>query len=357
MQGVYPLYKRYCAINQVVMTNRRFIQLVFTLCIGLGTLMQWNTATAQELPTRYPTLELYTNTPCPICGSQNPGLFNRLEAYEGQYHLISFYPGSPYMSCIFYQANIAENTVRRNFYPIFGTPTVAINGLQFSNSNGVTTTVLDNVTGLESWLHVDVNESTGNTRTVDITLEDHVGGSLASGKLFAAIVEREIMYNAPNGETVHYNVFRRFLTNVNGEDVDLSSGTASLSYEYTVDASWQADEVYIIAWLMNPANKEIINSGTRFDPDFTSSTDDDPVALKLNIYPNPASSEIHIALPQDVRNAPIRIYNSGGQLVYETLSYQDPTPRINITNWPVGNYHVEIDTEVRIIAGSFQLVR
>lgn len=335
----------------------RFQRLVFASAIGVCTLLPWNTTSAQELPVKYPLLELFTNTPCPICANQNPGLFTRLEAFEGQYHLIGFYPGQPYSSCIFYQANISENSARLDFYSqIFGTPTVAINGLQFSNSNGVTNTVLNNVTGGESWLEVDVNETLSGTRTVDIELTDHVGGSLAAGKLFVAVAEREIMYNAPNGETVHYNVFRRFLSDVNGDDVDLSSGSATASYEYDLDVNWQPDEIYVLAWVMDPETQEVFNSGTRFDPDFTSSTDDEPTVGVLHIYPNPATTEIQIVLPENVSNVPVRIYNATGQLVHE-LSADDSTMRITTSDWPVGNYHAEIVLAKSIVRGVFQVVR
>src|SRR5690606_32967487 len=224
---------------------------------------------AQDMPTRYPTLELFTNTPCPICGSQNPGFFNRLANYEGEYHLISFYPGRPYSSCIFYQSNIAENTTRLEHYTgdVFGSPTVAIHGIDFRSPNQVTTAVLDGLTGGTSWLHVDVEETTGTTRDVTISLTDHVGGSLGLGRLFAVIVEREILYNAPNGETVHHNVFRRFLTASTGEIVDLSAGPVTRTYQYNVDGSWNANEIYVIAWLSDTGTNEIYNSGTRFDPD------------------------------------------------------------------------------------------
>ena len=221
-----------------------------------------NPVAAQDLPPRYATLELFTNTPCPICANQNPGLFSRLAQFEGEYHLIGFYPGKPYSSCIFYQANKPENDTRFQFYQgnIFGTPTVALNGIDFKSSNGVTNTVLEGLTGGTSWLHVDVEETSGSNRSVTINLEDHVGGSLTTGRLFAVIVEKEISYTAPNGETVHHNVFRKFLSNPTGEDIDLTTGIASRSYNYDVDPTWKADEVYIIALLTVPSTIEVFNS-------------------------------------------------------------------------------------------------
>ncbi|MDX1479812.1 MAG: Omp28-related outer membrane protein, partial [Saprospiraceae bacterium] len=248
-------------------------------------------ALAQSAP-KYPLLEHFTNTPCVICASQNPGFFNRLEAYAGQYHHVSFWPGTPYTSCIFYQANIPENTARKNYYlQVVGSPDVAINGVDFKSPSSVTNAVLDGLVGGTSWLSITVQETSGSTRDVTIDLQDHAGGSLSSGLLFAVVVEKEVMYNAPNGETLHHNVFREFLTSTGGDAVDLSSGSASLSYQYTLDGGWQADEIYVVAWLTAVGSKEVINSGTRFD-EVVSGTRDIRGALPLRIYPNPASDYV-----------------------------------------------------------------
>ncbi|MDX1408772.1 MAG: hypothetical protein R3330_11580, partial [Saprospiraceae bacterium] len=58
------------------------LSLFVVVSLALGSL----DSGAQSSAPRYPLLEHFTNTPCSICGSQNPGFFNRLEAYEGQYH-------------------------------------------------------------------------------------------------------------------------------------------------------------------------------------------------------------------------------------------------------------------------------
>ena len=212
-----------------------------------------------------PLLELFTNTPCPICGSQDPGFFSRLSGYPGEYHQVSFYPGVPYSSCVFYQYNTSENSGRRSFYPqVVGSPDVAINGIDFKSPNSVTTDLLDGLTGNETWLSIQVEETTGNDRDVTITLRNHGGGDLESGKLFAVIVEEEIMYAAPNGINLHHNVFRKFLTDPDGDDVNLSENI-TLNYDYTLDGVWQASEAYIVAWVMDPETKEVVNSGTKFD--------------------------------------------------------------------------------------------
>ena len=312
--------------------------LIFSLLITFGE------ATAQNLPPRYPTLELFTNTPCPSCGSQNPGLFNRLANFEGEYHLISFYPGKPYNSCIFYNANKTENTARWQFYTgsVFGTPTVALNGIDFKSSSGVTNTVLEGLTGQTSWLEVDVEETTGSSRTVDITLQDYAGGSLAVGRLFAVIVEREILYNAPNGETVHHNVFRKFLTVTAGEDIDLSTGTATASYTYDVDPAWNADEIYVIAWVMNPTTKEIYNSGTRFDPDFVTAVNEVSRTGVFQLYPNLTTGAFTIALPDNQHNATVHVYNTIGALFFSHTFESLSAINVDGSTWPEGTYIVRV---------------
>ena len=327
--------------------------LIIALMLGSSTLE------AQGLPTRYATLELFTNTPCPICGSQNPGLFSRLGNYEGEYHLISFYPGQPYSSCIFYQANTLQNAIRLQHYPgeIFGSPTVALNGLDFKSSSGVNTTVLDNLTGGTSWLHVDVEETAGTNRTVTINLEDVVGGSLSAGQLFAVIVEKEIFYNAPNGETVHHNVFRRFLTTATGDAVDLSNGAATKTYQYAVEGGWSADQTYIIAWVSDPTTKEIYNSGTRFDPDFISSVGPELSAIPVKIYPNPATSEVILSLPSGVTSADISVYDFQGREVLSLAHQTQPEVRINTENFLQGQYLIRMVGDQKVFAGEFQILR
>ena len=330
----------------------------FVLLLSFSLSIIPSLVSGQDLPPRYATLELFTNTPCPICANQNPGLFSRLAAFEGEYHLIGFYPGKPYSSCIFYQANKPENDTRYQFYQgnIFGTPTVALNGIDFKTSNGVTNTVLEGLTGGTSWLHVDVEETSGNNRSVTINLEDHVGGSLTTGGLFAVIVEKEISYAAPNGETVHHNVFRKFLTNAAGEDVDLSTGIASRTYEYEVDPTWKAEEVYVIAWLSDPTTKEIYNSGTRFDPDFTSSVDPSPSSLPLVIYPNPSAHDVYIHIPAEGKSANVYILDQQGKVVRSMKTNGESPYLLHTTAMPVGKYVVSVKTDQGTYSGTFHLV-
>ena len=315
-------------------------------------------ANAQQMPTKYAMLELFTNTPCVICGSQNPSFFKRLENFEGQYHLISFYPGAPYLNCIFYQANITENKARLAFYPqVNGSPTVIVNGEGSSNPNGITTAVLNDLTGGESWLQLAISEEGTVIRDVEIAMQTFAENEMSIGQLFAVIVEREIMYNAPNGETVHHNVFRKFLTPVEGDNVDLSSGNETVSYQYDIDNSWNANEVFVIAWISNPETNEIINSGTRFD-NLVLSQKNLVFDNKINVFPVPATSFINISSEELIQNARINMYDILGRKIFSSKTdLINSEYQINTNSWNPGNYTLEILQGNKLHSQIVQIVR
>ncbi|MBN4065825.1 T9SS type A sorting domain-containing protein, partial [Candidatus Amoebophilus asiaticus] len=86
-----------------------------------------------------------------------------------------------------------------------------------------------------------------------------------------AIVEQEINYPAPpgsNGEKNFYNVFRKMLTNMAGDTCNLAmqGDSVTFTYSYQMDTLWDSTRIYALAYVQNTDTKEIINSGTRFDP-------------------------------------------------------------------------------------------
>ncbi|MCB9295388.1 MAG: Omp28-related outer membrane protein [Lewinellaceae bacterium] len=110
-------------------------------------------------------------------------------------------------------------------------------------------------------------------------------------RLFVAVVEKEIQYNAPNGETLHHDVFRDMLTSKDGDPVSLAAagGSVTASFNYTIQNNWNANQVYVLAFVQDYATKEVFNSGTPFDPLISSAEEASVSAMRL--YPNPALEE------------------------------------------------------------------
>ncbi len=271
---------------------------------------------AQNMPKRYATIELFTNTPCGNCQNQNPGFISLLSGYSGDVHLISFYPGSPYSSCPIYQGNMSENQHHKSRRNNIFTPQVFFNGANPTNSGSVNAARMNQETGAESFLYVKVEESGTATRSVDVQLQTFDTPTATSGRLFVAAVERE--YNIPNApgnwEDEHHNVFRKFITPQEGIAVDLSQNDQLLSYTYTIDSEWNEDEMYALAWVEDASSETVINSGTRFDEPF-SSTSNLRKAEKVSVYPNPVVDILTLDTPSDFELESVNIYDTKGRLM------------------------------------------
>ncbi len=271
---------------------------------------------AQQLPKRYATIELFTNTPCGSCRAHNPGFFQLLDNYADDIHQISFYPGRPYQSCPIYQENKMENENYKTRRGSVFTPQVYLDGMGGVSSGSVSASDLDAIVQGESFLYVKVEESGDVNRTVDITLQTFDNTPSAQGRLFIAAVERAYSIPNPPGnwEANHHNVFRSFISNPEGELVDLTLASPSLNYSYSVDAGWDPDEMYVLAWVEHPTTKAVFNSGTRFDEAFSGVHSLNELEM-IEVFPNPAIDEITLNIPEGVAANHLEILDIQGKLV------------------------------------------
>lgn len=295
------------------MTNRICTSSIFGILAFILTGMAG--LNAQEMPTRYATIELFTNTPCPICVSSNPGFFDLIDNYEG-YHLISFYPGRPYSTCPIYQENPTENEARTAHRDVFGTPTVNFNGVSSKSSGSVNANDMEAVLGGESFLYVKVSETSGNNRTASVRLQTLDDSPTSMGRLYVAAVEAEVLLTGipGNWEDEHFNVFRKFLTPSSGQMVDLTMADQTIDFNYTIESGWDPAQMYVLAWVENPDTDETYNSGTRFDEAF-SSTNEVVFEDEVSIFPNPANESIQIDWPSSFDARKVSIFNSQGSRV------------------------------------------
>jgi hypothetical protein len=296
---------------------------------------------AQTSYKRYPTMEHFTNSWCSSCASRNPALFSYLTSYEGQYHHMTIHPNVPYQGCVFYQANVAENTERKNYYSVSSTPRLFLNGTFVSTGAALLPpATFTAALAQTSQLGIGVTETTGTNRTAQVKL--HAISSLPAGDyvLRVALVEKTINYASPNGEQIHHNVFRKFLTPVAGLPVTGLTAGAKLdfSYNYAVDAAWNANEIYVLAFLQNNSTKEILNSGTRFD-NFVLDASDVQNEIALAVTPNPANEFFTVQSTEKL--VQLNVFNLQGKRVFEQ---QNPNGTIDVSNWESGVYLVKATT-------------
>lgn len=220
---------------------------------------------------KYVLFEHFTNTRCGTCGATNPTFYQNIAINSNpKLHHLAIHPSIPYSACFFYQANAVPQDARASFYGLPGTPRVAINGANPVSAGSITAANIDNVycaTCSPVELRITETDNGNSSRTANIRVRSVGVPPSSSFKLYAAIVEKTVNYNAPNNETVHHNVFRQFLTANSGDAVTLATqgNETTVAFNYTVNAAWVASQTYVLTWLQDETTREVLNSGTKFD--------------------------------------------------------------------------------------------
>ncbi len=294
---------------------------------------------------RYIFLEHFTNTRCGICASANPGFFSLLTGYKNQYHHMSVHPAIPYSSCLLYQANPSDNSQRSNFYNIVGTPTLVINGLTKKSLGSVTASTLNAELNKLSPIEVLVKENGSNPRNA--TIEIKTLGIKPSGnyKLYVVALEKELNYASPNGEKIHHNVFRDFLSAADGDPIDLAATGSSVikTFSITIPSNWVENQVYILAWIQDANSKEVLNSGTVFD---IATANEDLQSLQFSVYPNPVQDLLKLEWPNSISTtARLSITNLLGKEIYSSyLKAGSKQFQYPVANFSKGIYFVRIQS-------------
>jgi len=155
--------------------------------------------------------------------------------------------------------------------------------------------------------------------------------------LRAVLAEKNVDYNAPNGETEHHDVFRKLLLE---ESVNISGINDSLVIlrNYITNAAWDNDQIIVITTLEDPETKEIFQAN---ESDFVTEGPSgilNPIAneSKSVFYPNPATSKLQL-LPEIANQyKTAEFFDLTGSKVLE-VSLDGP---IDISNIPNGLFFV-----------------
>jgi hypothetical protein len=326
---------------------------ILSLMLFLGT---FSIAFGQVTAKKYVLIEHFTNSNCSSCASRNPAFFNLINQaqYADDVHHVSIHPMFPYSSCVFYQANTAENTAWTNLYPVAGTPSIALNGTYQNPSNPILSEAkLLTYLNQTSPLHIKVTETgPNNARQVKVTAKALDAIPAGNYKLFVAIVEKKINQQTGNGESMHHNVFRKMLTAVQGNAFAVPNAGEIVEYDfsYSVSNNWNPDEIYVLAFVKEVDTKAVLNSGTRFDPVLTSTTESAP--KQLQIFPNPATATAVLDLAVDQAVA-VELFALNGQRFQTDFDAQGSLVSLNTASLPAGIYLVKITGSQATYTGKF----
>jgi hypothetical protein len=295
---------------------------------------------------KYVLAEHFTNSKCGICAGKNPQLFAAINQYPSDVHHISVHPSTPYNTCQLYLANTTENQGRADFYSIQGTPQVALNGVLTTINNQLGGKIALLATEV-SPLYIEVkNTATANGRHGKITLRTSETLPAGTYKLHVGLLEKTLNYTSPNGETVHHNVMRDFW-GTNGAGLDFTLPTPGnetvIEQDFTLNTTWIASEMYLMAYVQNVTTKEIINSGSEFDPIVTG-VEDNLVANNISFTPNPTYDMTRINAG-DVSIDKVELYDLAGKQISQVSNVANTQFDLKLNDCKSGIYIIKVSTK------------
>jgi hypothetical protein len=287
-------------------------------------------------------VEHFTNTKCSICANRNPGFFSNLNSTTGFYH-ISIFPSAPYSSCPLSIQNKIDADARTNFYSVYGgTPRLVINGSVIPSSANYALPALftpyQNLTSSFQIKAVDVKFGVDSIQTM-VTIIKVDTSSMLTAKLFVGLFEDTVFINGGNGETKHYNVFRKASTTPQGNLITLPAlvgDSVVLKFSSMVNIVWDFNRIYSFALLQNPTSQQLIQSEKSTLASASTGINSNMMnALNISVFPNPCAEYLKINAPQS-GNYTLEIFATDGKKML-TKTFENSTT-IQTVNFPIGTY-------------------
>ena len=312
-------------------------------------------------------VEHTTNTVCGICSFRNPPFYANLAEHPEVLHL-SIHPSSPYSSCVLNQYNVSDNDDRAVYYGVYGgTPQFLVNGVYTLAADMADATVFDPYEGQMTPISLQIRQTKHGMDSIRVSIIAKVEGSHSLGnlRLYTALAEDTIFYNAPNGEDEHYDVLREALSPSDGEELTLPAMVGdSVVYSYltTPDSDWNLDRIFTITILQDEATKAVVQAAavdaseqwtapmdsTTTPPDTTGNPSTGLISLAqsgVSLIPNPVSDQLRIQADEALEGVYSLYTISGQKLLDGTLS--NAVTSLDLSALEAGTYLLQLDATLR----------
>ena len=165
--------------------------------------------------------------------------------------------------------------------------------------------------------------------------------TLTQAKLFLAIAEDTVFYDAPNGEQQFYDVFRKAFTSYEGNLVQLPVVGDSITIDFVgpVNSEWNMDRLEVIGILQDQDTRKVIQAAITPDTEDYSSVPHlhYPKLSRIIMSPNPAGDFLILEKISGL----VEIFSMNGKcLVSYEFGDSSKEIRVDISNIPGGNYIV-----------------
>jgi hypothetical protein len=167
-------------------------------------------------------------------------------------------------------------------------------------------------------------------------------------RLIVYIVEDGLVYSqaGATGDYTHNNVLRDAISATWGDDDAITANTAGTEfvkhYTYTPDASWNVDNLSIVAFVANydddVNNRAVLNAEKVHVNDLEPMVGINTVQHNVKVYPNPAKDIITVT---NAENSLVEIYTITGQLVKSVNGNQSGAV-VEVADLPEGTYILRV---------------
>lgn len=291
-------------------------------------------------------VEHTTNTRCSICSNRNPRFYGNLKNFPEILH-IAYHPSSPYSNCVLNQHNPSQNDGRTMFYNIFGgTPRIVINGsVQSPGTNYSDPSIFTPFQNQMSDYSIDIQESrTQDSVIVNVTIQSVSASATKDARIYLAYAEDTVFYQAPNGESEHFDVFRRAFTGDNGDNITLPAAGNSLSLRYAIPISqvWDMDRMFAVGILQERNTFDVLQASSNKGQGPTTGINQ-VFEGEFNIFPNPVLDVLRVQI-NGTDKAELLLYDLTGKLQKRADSISGGT-QIDLSDLPVGVYMLQMLSE------------
>ncbi|MCB2207611.1 MAG: T9SS type A sorting domain-containing protein [Bacteroidetes bacterium] len=281
-------------------------------------------------------IEHFTNSRCSVCAARNPAFYSLINDYPEVLH-IAYHPSSPYSTCIFSQHNPAENDARTNYYGIYGgTPRVVVQGKVVAPQNPLLmASQIEEKLGQAAHFSVLVEQIQNNDQEAEVNVMiKKISESEAALNLYAVIAEKEINYNAPNGETMQHDVFRKVLFDIPVTLTNVGDSVV-MNGSYSIDNEWVANQMFVAVMLQDESSKAVLQSAASELLSNPQSISDQQITVRNDLFiPNPAIHFIRLNNEFEKQIVHVEIYDLRGQI----LLAESDVEKIDISSLNTGLY-------------------
>lgn len=156
---------------------------------------------------------------------------------------------------------------------------------------------------------------------ITVTVFAEMDPGLSNLKLRIALIENDIIWQAPNGATLHDQTFRDMIPNTTGIGIALQEGeTVVETMEFTTPDPLVPENCMLVAFVQSDQNKRILQGARISIPDLMQTSVDDDIYIPKTFtlsqnYPNPFNASTKIEFKTEGGTTRLEVFDLTGAKV------------------------------------------